>query len=260
MVRELFVVSLLCSCPAFAATNAASDAAMNELEARKAAAQEEAAAPAEPVAAPEATAEVEAPEPAAPPPPAQPAAMNPKWSELNVGAQVVFAAASNHSALADLGGARLAGAFSIAGGDWVDVDRPEAGPALAELAKTTEAIKDVDPLEGDKVSKKKKELLEAITALEKLANLAARPAQKAAVLSGLATFKLALDPPYAYGHKPKRIAAWGAVGVGTMVTMAAAAALSNPLENERSSFGTIAAGVGLALAGSGAAVLYLDAN
>jgi hypothetical protein len=252
MIRQLVVGVLFCSAPAFAAPTAASDAAMSELEARKAEAKQEA-----PVAAEPAVEEAAAPVAAAP---TRPAAMNPKWSELNVGAQVVFAAASHHGSLGNIQVARQVGAFSIASGDWLNVDRPEAGPALAEVAKATEALKDVDPLEGDKVSGKKKELLAAIEALEKLANLAARPAQKDAVLRGLTTFKLVLKPPYGYGHKPKRVVAWSAVGVGTMVTMAAAAALSNPLENERSSFGPIAAGIGLALAGGGAAVLYLDAN
>ena len=84
--------------------------------------------------------------------------------------------------------------------------------------------------------------------------------RKGELKEGLALFKLALDPPYAYGHSQQKIYAWTAASVGTMISMAGLGSLSNPLEREQGNFGWIATGVGLTTAGIGAALIVLDAK
>ena len=279
-VLFLFVVMAV---PAQAETEAA-EQAHEELEQLQAEAAEPAAAepasePAEAAAEPEAAPE---PEPeAAPEPEPEPAkvvepeapAVSAKIAGLNAGAQIVFAlldhmasikgAAETSALRAQMAAARGAGAFSVSGGAWVDLDVVERNPdavrkALEAVNAKLLPLAEVDPTDGDSVTGKKKELLEALPPIETLIGAAGAPARQAQLLKDLGQFKLALDPPYAYGHSKRRVMAWGAAGVGAMVTMAGLGSLSNPLERERSAFGWIATGVGLTAAGVGAAMIVLD--
>ena len=200
--------------------------------------------------------------------------MNEKVTTLNLGGQVVFAlamqvetlkaleAAMDHVNVID--SARTAGAFSVVGGPWIDMQAVKAQGAEGKAAWTQayekfSPLKDVDPTDAAAVKGKKKELLAAIESAESLVGVNAG-ARKGELKEGLALFKLALDPPYAYGHSQRKIYAWTAASVGTMISMAGLGSLSNPLEREQGNFGWIATGVGLTTAGIGAALIVLDAK
>jgi hypothetical protein len=159
--------------------------------------------------------------------------------------------------------ANLAGAFSIVGGSWIDENavaaQSEAIKAtMSELGAKLEPLKEVDPTDAAAVSGKKKELLEALSLVETLVAAAVKSERKQELQDGLALFKLALDPPYAYGHSKRKIWAWSAASVGAMVTMAGVASLTNPLEREQGNFGLVATGLGLTAAGIGATLIVLD--
>jgi hypothetical protein len=236
-------------------------------------------APAEAVAveAPQAAPEPE-PEPVAEPEPAaapsEPAQVNDKVAKLNVGGQLVFAlamqadslkgleAATDPSSIVDQ--ARVAGAFSIVSGSWIDMQSVRSQGAAGKAAWVTAhekltPLKDLDPTDASAVGGKKKELLAALESVEALVDSHSGEG-KGALKEGLAMFKLALDPPYAYGHSHRKIYAWTAASVGTMISMAGLGSLSNPLEREQGNFGWIATGVGLTTAGIGAALIVLDAK
>ena len=227
-------------------------------------------APTEPEAQPEPAQEA----PAAPEAPAEAAAVDAKVATLNLGGQVVFALAMQAEALSGLDAAmdhvkvidqaRVAGAFSVAGGAWIDMQAVTAqgGSSKAvwvEAYSKFSPLKDVDPTDASAVKAKKKELLAAIEVAEGLVDAHAG-GRKGELKEGLALFKLALDPPYAYGHSQRKIYAWTAASVGTMISMAGLGSLSNPLEREQGNFGWIATGVGLTTAGIGAALIVLDAQ
>jgi len=248
------------------------------VEASAEATPEAAAEPtADPVAGEEAPA---APEPVAEPAPAplaapaEPAQADDKVTKLNVGGQVVFALAMKADAFKGLEAAtdpaaiveqaRLAGAFSIGSGSWIDMQSVRGQGAAGKAAwisaqEKLTPLKDVDPTDAAAVGGKKKELLAALESVQALVDSHAG-ARKGELTEGLALFKLALDPPYAYGHSQRKIYAWTAASVGTMVSMAGLGSLSNPLEREQGNFGWIATGVGLTTAGIGAALIVLDAE
>ena len=268
--------SLFCAAPALAENDAAAEA-HNELEAKKAEAND-APATEEAPAAKEAPAEAAAEEPAKAVEPApygasEAPAVTEKIAKLNAGGQIVFALAAQHKVLkgaaaADdvarqVDAARVAGAFSVAGGAWVDMTAVRANlaavtKALKDLDEKLEPLAEVDPTDGKAVGGKKKELLAVLPVVETLVGAAASANRRAGLLEGLGQFKLALDPPYAYGHSNRKIMAWTAASVGAMVTMAGVGSLSNPLEREQNSFGWVATGIGLTAAGVGAALIVLD--
>ena len=267
-------LSLMGSATAQAQDESAAEAPADPVETAEPApgaeAQPQVAPDMEPELVPEASEET----PAAPAADVEPAAVNEKVATLNLGGQVVFAlamqvetlkgleAAMNHVNV--INSARKAGAFSVVGGSWIDMQAvtsqgSEAKSAWTQAYEKFSPLKDVDPTDAAAVKGKKKELLAAIESAQSLveANAGAR---KGELKEGLALFKLALDPPYAYGHNPRTIYAWTAASVGTMISMAGLGSLSNPLEREQGNFGWIATGVGLTTAGIGAALIVLDAK
>jgi hypothetical protein len=201
-----------------------------------------------------------------------PPAVTEKIAKLNTGGQIVFALAAAADSIkgaeamdikAQVTKANLAGAFSIVGGSWIDENavaaQSEAIKAtMSELGAKLEPLKEVDPTDAAAVSGKKKELLEALSLVETLVAAAVKSERKQELQDGLALFKLALDPPYAYGHSKRKIWAWSAASVGAMVTMAGVASLTNPLEREQGNFGLVATGLGLTAAGIGATLIVLD--
>ena len=263
------LLTLLGSTVSSAQSEAAAEAHA-ELEAKKAeavASEPEEAAEAAPAPAPKPGAPAAQPEPSAPA-----ASVDEKIAKLNLGAQIVFALAGQTKPLEGIdasmnpgqlvAAATQAGAFSIVGGVWIDEDavRTKASSDKASWVTAHEKLSplaEVDPTDGSAVAGKKTELLAAIEAVEPLVENYAG-ARGAELKEGLALFKLALDPPYAYGHSSRTIYAWTAASVGTMISMAGLGSLSNPLEREQGNFGWIAAGVGLTTAGIGAALIVLD--
>jgi hypothetical protein len=263
-----FSVLLMICFGAFPAFADGAHAAHAELEAKKAEVSE---APAEaPVTSEEPVAEEPAPAPVV----AKTApAVSEKIAKLNIGGQIVFALAAAVDSIkgadkamdikAHVAKADQAGAFSIVGGSWIDetavAAQPDAIKAnLSELAAKLAPLKEVDPTDAAAVGGKKKELLASLPLVEKLVDAAVKSERKEQLQDGLALFKLALDPPYAYGHSQRKIWAWSAASVGAMVTMAGVASLTNPLEREQGPFGLVATGLGLTAAGIGAALIVLD--
>jgi len=272
--------ALTLTCMTFAAQARAQEAPAAEApveagaEAAPEAAAEESAEPAAVEEAPAAPEPVAEPKPAPLAAPAEPAKADDKVAKLNVGGQVVFALAMRADSLKGLEAAmdpasiveqaRTAGAFSIASGSWIDMQSVRSQGAAGKAAwvsahEKLTPLKDVDPTDAAAVGGKKKELLAALESVEALVDSHAG-ARKGELKEGLALFKLALDPPYAYGHSQRKIYAWTAASVGTMISMAGLGSLSNPLEREQGNFGWIATGVGLTTAGIGAALIVLDAK
>lgn len=209
-------------------------------------------------------AEAPAPEPVVEAKPQVAPPVDPKLEGLTLGAQVVFAAALQSEAIAGEGSykdraeaGRLAGSFSVTNGDWLDPSAA-ADDQLKAFAETVAPLSDVDPQDGAAIKGKSKEILAAIKAAKALAESGARPVLRAEVLSSLATFELAMNPPYAHGLSHRRIYGWTAIGAGGLVALTGGTALINPNEPDRVSFAAAATTVGILLAGAGAAMVLLD--
>ena len=189
--------------------------------------------------------------------------------DLNPGAQVVFAFVAKHNDVrkkadedfsARLQRARLAGAFSVAAGDWLDPGLASAAGlegVFDELVAKTEAFADIDYNDGAAVRGKTAELLTAIPLFRAVVAEGSRLELRASLTESLDRFELILDPPYAYGRSPKKIAGYASAGLGVMTLMAGVTALLNPYEPS-SNFALTASVTGALLGASGAALIFLD--